>query len=49
MKNFHAAIVMFFIIVSSAAAFAGSDSDKDGKKETIAEPECDYTSVQDYL
>ena len=32
MKILHAAIVMLFTIVSSAAPFASSDNDKDGKK-----------------
>jgi len=51
MNIFRISMITLFIVMSSNAAFANQDDDKDkdGTQGTVAEPDCDYTSVSEYL
>ena len=46
-------MIMLFIVMSSNAAFANQDDDKnkdiDETQGTVSEPECDNTSAPEYL
>ena len=46
-------MIMLFIVMSSNAAFASQDDDKnkdiDGTEGTVEEPDCEYTSASECL
>ena len=44
-------MIMLFIVMSSNAAFANQDDDKqkDGTQGTVSEPDCDHTTAPEYL